>query len=174
MLSYEDLEGLNIRTYDKNGTDVLLKTGANAVVMSWGDVYPALATGTIDSVLTSAQSGVSASFWEVLSDYSRINFAIPLNMVTVNLDTWNSLTEEQRAEIEAVAAEMETRQWRIAEEVMVQDEQTLAENGMNVVTEIDPEFSAQLREDGQQVIDAWVARVGEDGEAILEAFEAQR
>jgi TRAP-type C4-dicarboxylate transport system substrate-binding protein len=174
VVEYEDIKGLNIRTYDRNGTEVLNRAGANAVVMSWGDVYPALATGTIDSVLTSAQSGVAGSFWEVLSDYTRVNFAFPLNMVNINLDTWNSLSEEQRAAMERVSAEMEERQWRIAEEVMVKDEQTLAENGMEIVTQVSDEFAAKLEADGEAVIDSWLKKTGESGRNILDEFQQKR
>lgn len=174
VVAYEDIEGLNIRTYDRNGTLVLNRAGANAVVMSWGDVYPALATGTIDSVLTSAQSGVAGSFWEVLSDYSRVNFAFPLNMVNINLDTWNSLSDEHREIIEQIGRDMEERQWRIAVEVTESDEQTLADNGMTIVTEIDPEFAAALAADGESVIEEWLEETGDLGRSILDEFEQQR
>jgi TRAP-type C4-dicarboxylate transport system substrate-binding protein len=172
--NYEDLQGLRIRTYDRSGTDVLNRAGANAVVMSWGDVYPALATGTIDSVLTSAQSGVSANFWEVLSHYSRVNFAFPLNMINVNLESWNELTEEQQATIERIAQEMEERQWQIAQDVTVSDEERLAAEGMEITTEISAEFADRLRQDGEMVIEAWLERVGDTGQEILEQFEQQR
>lgn len=174
VTSYEDIAGLRIRTYDRNGTDVLNTAGANALVMSWGDVYPALATGTIDSVLTSAQSAVTASFWEVLSDYTRVNFAIPLNMITINLDTWNSLSSEQQDAIMEVAAVLEQERWQVAEDVMVSDEERLAAEGMTVITEISDEFAAALNADGILVASEWLESAGDTGQTILADFEAQR
>lgn len=171
---YEDIEGLDIRTYDRNGTEVLNRAGANAVVMSWGDVYPALATGTIDSVLTSAQSGATGNLYEVLDYYTRVNFAIPLNMTNINLDAWNSLTDEQRQAIEEVAAEMEEREWSMAVELMEQDEATLEENGMELILDISDEFASQLAADGEAIIEEWLAQAGPDAQAILDEFEAQR
>ena len=171
---YEDIEGLDIRTYDRNGTEVLNKAGANAVVMSWGDVYPALATGTIDSVLTSPQSGATGNLYEVLDYYTRVNFAIPLNMTNINLDTWNSLTDEQRQEIEEVAAEMEEREWSMAVELTERDEATLEENGMELILDISDEFASKLAADGEEIIQEWLAQVGPEGQAILDEFEAQR
>lgn len=174
VTSYEDIAGLRIRTFDRNGTDVLNTAGANALVMSWGDVYPALATGTIDSVLTSAQSAVTASFWEVLSDYTRVNFAIPLNMITINLDTWNSLSSEQQDAIMEVAAVLEQERWQVAEDVMVSDEERLAAEGMTVITEISDEFAAALNADGILVASEWLESAGDTGQTILADFEAQR
>lgn len=174
VTSYEDIEGLRIRTYDRNGTDVLNTAGANALVMSWGDVYPALATGTIDSVLTSAQSAVTASFWEVLTDYTRVNFAIPLNMITINLDTWNSLSSEQQDALLEVSAALEQERWQVAENVMVSDEERLATEGMTVITEISDEFAAALNADGILVASEWLESAGDAGQAILADFDAQR
>ena len=141
---------------------------------SWGDVYPALATGTIDSVLTSAQSGVSASFWEVLSDYTRVNFAIPLNMITVNMDTWNTLSEDEQTAILEASSVLEAERWQVAQDVMISDEERLAAEGMTVVTEVDPSFAEALNADGAVVASNWLESAGETGTTILDDFAAQR
>lgn len=172
--TYDDLKGLRIRTYDKNGTDVLKKGKANAVVMSWGDVYPALATGTIDSVLTSSTSAVAGKFWEVLSDTTRVNFAIPVNMININRDTFNSLTKEQQAIFLKVGKEMETRQWKIAADAMDAEEAILKKNGMKIHPSISDELAAKLKESGGYIIDAWSEKAGDAGKEILSKFETQR
>ncbi len=171
---YEDIQGLRIRTYDKNGTDVLKQAGANAVVMSWGDVYPALATGTIDSVLTSSTSAVAGKFWEVLTDTTRVNFAIPLNMININLDTFNGLPKEQQEKLLKIGKEMEERQWKLAEESMAAEEKILAENGMNIHREVSEELASKLRASGQDIIEDWLKKTGKDGKAILDEFEKKR
>jgi TRAP-type C4-dicarboxylate transport system substrate-binding protein len=171
---YEDLKGLRIRTYDKKGTEVLQKAGANAVVMSWGDVYPALATGTIDSVLTSTTSAVAGNFWEVLTDTTLVNFAIPLNMININLDTFNSLPQEQQDILVEVGQEMEKKWWKEAQETMTEEIATLRKNGMEVHEEISDELAAKLRESGQFIIDNWLDKVGQDGQEILDEFNAKR
>ncbi len=171
---YGDLKGLRIRTYDKNGTDVLKKAGAHAVVMSWGDVYPALATNTIDSVLTSSQSAVAGKFWEVLTHTTRVNFAIPLNMINWNLDSFAKLTEAQQKKIIEIGREMENRQWKIAEEAMIKDENTCEENGMTIVRSISDELAGKLQADGRDIIEDWKKKVGDDGVAILDQFEKKR
>ena len=174
IIKYEDLKGLRIRTYDKNGTDVLNKTGANAMTMSWGDVYPALATNTIDSVLTSSQSAVAGKFWEVLTHTTRVNFAIPLNMINFNLDSFGKLTKEQQATIIQIGKDMEKRQWKLAEEAMVEDENICERNGMTIVRSISDELAAKLAADGEMVIEDWVKRVGDAGKKIIVEFNEKR
>ncbi len=172
--TYADIKGLRIRTYDKNGTDVLKKAGANAVVMSWGDVYPALATGAIDSVLTSSTSAVAGKFWEVLSDTTRINFAIPLNMININNDTFNSLTKSQQETFIKVGRDMETRQWKIAETAMDAEEAILKKNGIKIHSTISDELAGKLKKSGSYIIDAWRKKTGAAGKEILDQFEAKR
>jgi TRAP-type C4-dicarboxylate transport system substrate-binding protein len=172
--TYDDIKGLRIRTYDKNGTDVLKKAKANAVVMSWGDVYPALATGTIDSVLTSSTSAVAGKFWEVLSDTTRINFAIPLNMININRDTFNSLTEKQKGIFIKVGEEMEARQWQIGADAMDAEEAILKENGMKIHPSISDELAAKLKESGGYIIEEWSKKAGDAGKEILAKFETER
>lgn len=169
--TYDDLKGLRIRTYDKNGTNVLKKAGANAVVMSWGDVYPALATGTIDSVLTASTSAVAGKFWEVLSDTTRVNFAIPLNMININLDTFNRLSKKNQEIFLKVGQEMEVRQWKIAEDVMDEEEAILKKNGMNIHPKISDELARRLKDSGRTIIDAWVKKTGQTGKQIIDEFE---
>jgi TRAP-type transport system periplasmic protein len=171
---YEDLKGLRIRTYDKNGTEVLKKAGANAVVMSWGDVYPALATKTIDSVLTSSQSAVAGKFWEVLSDTTRVNFAIPLNMININLDTFKALTPKQQEVFIRIGKEMDIRQWKLAEDAMITDEKICADKGMTITTKISDELATKLKDSGQDVINDWVKKTGKAGKEVLAKFEEER
>jgi TRAP-type transport system periplasmic protein len=174
IIKYEDIKGLRIRTYDKNGTDVLKKAGANAMTMSWGDVYPALATNTIDSVLTSSQSAVAGKFWEVLTHTTRVNFAIPLNMINFNLDAFDRLSKEQQAKIIQIGVDMDERQWKLAEEAMINDENTCEKNGMTIVRSISDELAGKLAADGQSVIDEWLAKVGDAGKKILDEFNEKR
>ena len=78
-----DLENLKTRTYDKNGANFLQALGASPLSLPWGEVYSSLRTGMIDSVLTSAESTNNGKFWEVLANFKDINYAFPLNMVTI-------------------------------------------------------------------------------------------
>lgn len=68
----KDLEGIKIRTYDKNGAEFLKVLGASPVSLPWGEVYSSLQTNMIEAVLTSAESSKNGKFWEVLTDFKPI------------------------------------------------------------------------------------------------------
>jgi TRAP-type C4-dicarboxylate transport system substrate-binding protein len=55
--SVADMKGIKMRTYDKNGALVVQAVGGTPYPLPFSEVYSALATGVIDSVLTSTPHG---------------------------------------------------------------------------------------------------------------------
>ena len=98
--SIADFKGVKTRTYDKNSAAFINKAGGSAVALPWGEVYSSLRTGMVDSVVTSSSSGKDGKFWEVLDNYTKINYAYPLQAVTINLDYWNSLDKAQKKQLQ--------------------------------------------------------------------------
>ena len=113
MESIEDFKDVKTRTYDKNSADFVNGAGGNAVALPWGEVYSALRTGMVDSVITSSTSGKDGKFWEVLNNFTKISYAYPLQAVTINLDYWNSLDKSQQEAILKAANEIEKEQWEV-------------------------------------------------------------
>ncbi|TVM18489.1 ABC transporter substrate-binding protein [Oceanidesulfovibrio indonesiensis] len=165
----EDLSGLKIRTYDKNGAEFLKRAGASPQSLPWGEVYTALSTGLIEAVLTSATSGQDGKFWEVLNHFTEANYSYPLNMMTINLDYWNALTPEQQEAVLKAAAETEQEQWAASEQSVVDSTAALAENGM-VVSEMTPELAESLKKIAGEMREEMKAQSGEDFNAVLDAF----
>ena len=57
MQSKADFTDLKTRTYDKNSADFITMVGGSSVALPWGEVYSALSTGMVNSVVTSSASG---------------------------------------------------------------------------------------------------------------------
>ncbi len=172
----EDIKGLKTRTYDKNGADFLANLGGSPISLPWGEVYQALQTGMIDSVLTSAVSGKDAKFWEVLKYFSPINYAYPLNMVTINLDYWNSLTKEQKEAMEKAAAEIQAKQWERSRKDNEEALKVIAENGITIL-KVSDEFNKELDKAAENVIENFIKEAGDDGkviEAVIKKFKESR
>jgi TRAP-type C4-dicarboxylate transport system substrate-binding protein len=167
--SIEDMKGLKTRTYDKNGAKFLKKAGGNPISMPWGEVYSALNTGLIDSVLTSATSGKDGKFWEVLSHFTKIHFAYPLNMVTINMDYWNSLTKEQQEAMLKAAEETEAAQWEASKESNQKSLKILKENGITI-SEVGPAFGEKLDEFAEEIFKEFKSEADEDTKKALEAI----
>ena len=133
----EDLSGVKIRTYNKTTTELFNNIGMTAVQLPWGEVVPSLAAGTIDGVTTSASSGVDGKFWEFLSYFYPTGHVWSSDAITVNLDAWNDLSDEDRATIEKLATDLEPQFWEVSRLEDAEKLKVLNDNGLQtgVVTE---------------------------------------
>lgn len=164
-----DLNNLKTRTYDKNGAEFLRILGASPVSLPWGEVYSSLRTGMIDSVLTSAESTKNGKFWEVLGAFKPINYAFPLNMVTINNDYWNSLNQQQQEAIVKAAQEVEASQWAASEQRHVDSLQVIQDNGI-AVSEVSEGFSSDLDQAAATLIADFKEGSSDDIRQILDKY----
>lgn len=164
------LTDLKIRTYDANGTRTMIAADAAPIQLSWADVVPQLATGGIDAVLTSAEGGTSAQFWEHLPVFTEINYAMPLNFVHMNRDIFDSLSPESQDAIMKAAETTDAHIWQALEKRVEQNYATMAENGMEIASEIDPELREKLSDAANQVIHNWRETAGDSAIEILQKY----
>lgn len=115
--SMDDLDGLKMRVYDGTGLAFGDATGINARKMAFSEVYPAMKAGLLDSMYTSSVSGVDAKAWEVLDYFIPINIVGPVNMINVNKDAWNTLSEKNQKKIKKIAGKMEKKMWKLADDM---------------------------------------------------------
>lgn len=172
--SAEGLSGLKIRAWDASGTRTLKTAGAAAIQLSWADVVPQLAAGGINAVLTSADGGASAKFWEHLDHFSAINYSMSLNMTHVNKDAWDALTDDQRAAIEKAAKSASDASWSALETRVQENYTEMRANGVTVVEEVPAEFLQELSKAGDAVYADWLEKVGTVGREILAEYRRRR
>ena len=82
--------------------------GGTGVVMGGGDVYSALQTGVVDGAAWGTVGAKDFKWNEVAGYIADPVFGQVGVMILANLDSWNALSDEERAAIEAAAAELET------------------------------------------------------------------
>jgi len=167
--SIDDFKNTKTRTYDKNSATFVNSAGGNAVALPWGEVYSSLRTGMVDSVITSSASGKDGKFWEVLSNFTKINYAYPLQAVTINLDYWNSLSKSQQESMLKAAKEIEKAQW---EESKKEDEvalKTLIDNGIKVSEESE-ELKKQLDSIANKMLEEYLKGANSSIKKIFEEY----
>lgn len=167
--SLADLKNFKTRTYDKNSANFANGAGGNAVALPWAEVYSALRTGMVNSVITSSSSGKDGKFWEVLTDFTKISYAYPLQAVTINLDYWNSLTKDQKDAMLKAATEIEKQQWEV---VRVEDQDaldTMAKNGMKI-SEASDELKAELSKVADKMLEEYLSDANKDIKKVFEEY----
>lgn len=104
-----DVKGLKMRAAGKKFEYMLRDAGSSITSMPSSEIYHAVATGVLDSCLTSTASFVSYRLYEQIKyiniprDYSIWYMAEPLCM---SMKSWNRLSDEQKKAFEAAAADM--------------------------------------------------------------------
>ena len=160
---------LRIRTYDRTGTDLFKRLGAQASVASFADLPPKLTAGEIDAVLSSGDGGAGQKLWEHLPTFTEINYAIPLSFTTVNLDKWKSLDPAAREALDAAGVQTEARQWKAFDGRLARNYARMRENGMTIATDLSAQLRVKLREAAKAAQEEWAVKAGPEGRALLEA-----
>ena len=154
----EGLKGIKVRVPDKNAADMVNAFGMSGILIPWGETIPALASGAVAGVSTSAVSGVDGKFWEFLKYVYPTNHVWSSQIVTVNLDEWKKLKPEQRQAIEDTAKRLEPEFWAASVKADTDSLARLKEGGMEVV-EIPPAMMAEFRARSAPLLDAFLQRV---------------
>ena len=154
----DGLKGIKVRVPDKNAADMVNAFGMSGILIPWGETIPALASGAVAGVSTSAVSGVDGKFWEFLKYVYPTNHVWSSQIVTVNLDEWKKLKAEQRQAIEETAKRLEPEFWAASVKADTDSLARLKEGGMEVV-EIPPAMMAEFRARSAPLLDAFLKRV---------------
>lgn len=122
---------------------VIEALGGSPVVLPGGEIYPALERGVVDGAGWPTVGAVSYKWYEVADYMMRPTFGQVGHMVLMNLDTWNSLDETSRAEIEAAARSFELEANEIFDRLTTAERETLEAEGVRA-TELNEEMASKL------------------------------
>ena len=129
----DDLKGVNLRMPNSDAWVFLGKAmGANPTAIAFNDLYLALQTGTVDGQDNPLPTVQSAKFYEVQKSISLTNHLVDSVWPTMNVNTWNSLTDTQKGWVmEAIeAARQSCDDQNLKTESEVQD--FLKEQGLSI------------------------------------------
>lgn len=167
--SVEDMKGLKMRAYNVGTTRIAELVGAQPVTVQAAELPQALATGTVNSFMTSGSTGYDSKVWETMSHWYDVQGWIPKNIVMINKAAFNGLPKDQQDAILKVSAEAETRGWKIAEEKAAWYVQELKAKGMKVLPPNDT-LKSGLKKIGDQLTADWQKRASPEANAVLEAY----
>jgi TRAP-type C4-dicarboxylate transport system substrate-binding protein len=168
-----DFKGKRMRTYNLSTQRIAQMLGAEPVDVPMVEVNQALAGGRIDSMITSAVTGVENQVWGQIGHYYTINAWFPKNIVFVNLKAFQALPVEVREALLAAARQAEARGWTMSQQVADRSTQALAAQGVKV-GRIPPNFEAELKRLGERFSREWVQSVGNEANTIFVPYYFQR
>ena len=167
--SAADLKGNKWRAYSPSTSRIAELVGAQPVTVQAAELSQALATGVVESNMTSGATGVDSKLYEHLKFYYDVQAWLPKNAVIVNKRAFDALDKPTQDAVVKAAAEAETRGWAASRKVNTDTMAVLKANGMNIEAP-----SAQLKSDmqkvGETMVREWLAKAGPEGQAMLDAF----
>lgn len=172
LTSLEVLRGSRFRTFSPMTNRFAALVGANPVLVQQADLAQAFATGIVTAMVTSAQTGVDTAAWDYAKVFTPATFSMTKNAVIVSRRMLEALPEDQRRALLDGAKRAEERGWRYAEESQTAAEQRLAEKGLQIGA-LTPELKAEFERINRAMTEEWIARAGEDGRKLIEAFRGQ-
>lgn len=102
----ENMKGLKIRTMENEVYLSLFKSWtANPTPMAFAEIFAGLQQGTIDGVTTTLGAIDTNHFMDVQDYVTVLKYAYLPYFMCMNLDTYNSLSDTQKAAIEKAAVE---------------------------------------------------------------------
>ena len=165
----EDMKGLKWRSYNVGTARLGELLGMQSVTIQAAELPQALATGVVNSFMSSGGTGYDSKAWESLSHFYDVQAWIPKDATFVNKAAFNALDKATQDAILKAAATAEERGWKVSEEKTAWYIDQLKANKMKVQPA--PEaLQAELLKVGEKMTAEWVEKAGPDGQAILDAY----
>ena len=172
VTTMEDMVGVKFRSYSNATSRLAELTGMLPVTIEAAEISQAFATGVADSMVSSGATGYDRKVWESLNYFYSVDAWLPRNYVMVNSDVWADVSDANKNVIQACAGMAEyAGTWR-AKEYTGFTLAGLAAGGMTVEP-ANENLMAGLKEVGATMTAEWLEAAGEQGAAIVEAFNAE-
>lgn len=169
--SVADMKGIKFRSYNNATARLAELTGMSPVTIEAAEISQAFATGVAEAMVSSGATGYDRKVWESLTHFYEVDAWLPRNYIMVNKDIWNDTDDAQKNIIKACAELAEyAGTWR-AKEYTGFTLNGLREGGMTVAPAGDA-LKGELQEIGATMAAEWMESAGDDGKAIVDAFNA--
>ncbi|MBU0749745.1 MAG: TRAP transporter substrate-binding protein [Gammaproteobacteria bacterium] len=171
--SAADFKGTRMRTYNPATVRLAEMLGAAPVDVLMVEVNTALSAGKLDSMITSALTGVENQVWGQIKQYYGINAWFPKNIVFVNQQAFDELPPPVRAAVTQAAQSAEARGWAMSETIADESVGELQRKGIKV-ERAPAELDAELKRLGERFSREWVQSVGNEANKIFIPYYFQR
>jgi len=171
--SAADFKGTRMRTYNPATVRIAEMLGAAPVDVPMVEVNTALSAGKLDSMITSALTGVENQVWGQIRQYYGINAWFPKNIVFVNQQAFDALPPPVREAVTKAAQTAEARGWAMSETIAEESVGELQRKGIKV-ERAPAELEAELKRLGERFSREWVQSVGNEANKIFIPYYFQR
>ena len=167
--SAADLKGVKWRAYSPATARIAELVGAQPVTVQAAELSQAMATGVIESYMSSGSTGYDTKTYEHLKYWYDTQAWLPKNAVIVNKAAFDALDKAEQAALLKAGAEAETRGWALSKQKNGETLELLKKNGMNIM-QPSPQLKADMKKVGETMLKEWLDKAGPEGQALVDAY----
>ena len=171
LASVADLRGIKWRAYSPATAKIAELIGAQPVTIQAAELSQALATGVVESYMSSGSTGYDSKTYESIKYWYDTQAWLPKNAIIVNKKAFDALDAPTQAALTKAAADAEVRGWKLSEEKNDFYKKALAEKGMSIVAP-PAKLVSDMKQVGTIMLADWQKKAGPDGEALVSSFKA--
>jgi TRAP-type C4-dicarboxylate transport system substrate-binding protein len=164
-----DMKGLKWRAYSPATARIAELVGAQPVTIQAAELTQALATGVVDSYMSSGSTGYDSKTYEHVKYWYDTQAWLPKNAIVANKAAFDALDKASQQGLLKAAAEAETRGWALSEEKNGWYIDQLKSKGMSI-EKPSPQFKAELQKVGETLLQDWLKKAGAEGKEVVDAF----
>jgi TRAP-type C4-dicarboxylate transport system substrate-binding protein len=164
-----DLKGVKWRAYSPATARIAELVGAQPVTIQASELSQALATGVVESYMSSGSTGVDSKTYEHLKFFFDTQAWLPKNAVVVNKAAFEALDAATKQAVLKAAADAEVRGWAASRRVNTASLDTLKANGVSIVPP-SAALKADMKKVGDVMLKEWLDKAGPEGQAMVDAY----
>jgi TRAP-type transport system periplasmic protein len=164
-----DLKGIKWRAYSPATARIAELVGAQPVTVQAAEVSQALATGVMESYMSSGSTGVDSKTYEHLKYWYDTQAWLPKNAVFVNKAAFDALDAPSKAALLKAAADAEVRGLAASKRTNTESLEKLKAGGMQILPP-SPQLKADMKKVGDVMVKEWLEKAGPEGKQLLDAF----
>ena len=167
--SAADLKGVKWRAYSPATARIAELVGAQPVTVQAAELSQAMATGVVESYMSSGSTGFDTKTYEHIKNWYDTQAWLPKNAVIVNKAAFDALDAPTKQALLKAAADAEVRGLAASKKANTESLDKLKANGMNILPP-PPQLSADMKKVGQTMLSEWLDKAGAEGKQLVDAF----
>ncbi|VFR21515.1 TRAP transporter solute receptor, unknown substrate 5 [plant metagenome] len=169
VASPADFKGKRLRIYSQPTLKMGQMLGFQATILPFAEVPQAFATGLIDSLFTSAQTGIDTQAWDNVKYFMYTGTLHNKNMVIVNDRAFKRLDDDLQKIVLAAGERASRRGFDMSRKAGDETIATLRANGMEV-SEAPDSIQKQLGEVGETMMAEWRKTANPEQQKVLDDY----
>ena len=167
--SAADMKGLKWRAYSPATARIAELVGAQPVTVQAAELSQAMATGVVDSYMSSGSTGYDTKTYEHIKNWYDTQAWLPKNAVIVNKAAFNALDKATQDAVMKAAADAETRGWAASKKANAETLDKLKAAGMNIL-QPSAQLKADMKKVGDTMLKEWLDKAGPEGQQLVDAY----